>query len=175
MTSRITIRTIVRGFTLVELMIALTILSVMMAFAVPAFNDFTNQRRMISNVNTLVSAINLARSEAGRRGGEMTVQTQDAADANDEWGPGFCVTPDDPGDCATAVRVFNLEGNNMTLNATDDFDGVDSISYTSQGLKEDDFIGTVRLCGADADDDPGRVIAINAIGRTTVRNLVCYP
>ena len=163
------------GFTLVELMIALTILSVMMAFAVPAFNDFTNQRHMITNVNALVSAINLARSEAGRRGAEVTVQTEDSTDANNDWGPGFCVTPGDPGDCAAAVREFRLDGNNITFNATDDFDGVDSISYTAQGLQEDNFIGTIRLCGADENDDPGRMVSINAVGHTTVRNLVCFP
>lgn len=164
-----------QGFTLVELMIALTILSVMMAFAIPAFNDFTNQRRMITNVNSLVSAINLARSEASRQGTEVTVQAQDASDADNEWGPGFCVTPNDPGDCAASVRTFQLDGNNTTFNATDDFDGVDSITYTAQGLQEDGFIGTIRLCGADAGDDPGRVVSINALGRTTVRNLVCFP
>ena len=106
-----------KGFTLVELMIALTILSVMMAFAVPAFNDFTNQRRMISDVNGLVSAINLARSEAGRRGAQVTVQSLDASDSNNEWGTGYCVTVGDPGDCAAAIRSFTLEGN-FTFNAT---------------------------------------------------------
>ena len=40
----------VKGFTLIELMVALTIASVMMAFAIPAFNDFTEQRRMAANV-----------------------------------------------------------------------------------------------------------------------------
>ncbi|MEM7097114.1 MAG: GspH/FimT family pseudopilin [Pseudomonadota bacterium] len=164
----------VKGFTLVELMIALTILSVMMAFAVPAFNDFTNQRRMISDVNGLVSAINLARSEAGRRAAEVTVQAVDASDSNDEWGPGYCVTVGDPGDCAASIRTFTLEGN-FTFDATADLDGLDSITYTSRGLSEDENTGTIRLCGADADDDPGRVISINAIGRTTVRNLVCFP
>ena len=38
-----------RGFTIIELMVALTIAAVMMSFALPAFNDFTTQRRMAAN------------------------------------------------------------------------------------------------------------------------------
>ena len=58
-----------RGFTVVELLVAMTIASVMMAFAIPAFNDFTQQRRMAANVNQLIGAIGYARSEATRFGG----------------------------------------------------------------------------------------------------------
>ncbi|MEM9620953.1 MAG: GspH/FimT family pseudopilin [Pseudomonadota bacterium] len=162
------------GFTLVELLIALTILSIMMLFAVPAFNDFTQQRRMTTNVNSLVAAINYARSEATRRGGLVTVQANDATDANDEWGAGFCVTADDPGDCTNPLQVFALNGT-PTFDATGTLDSVDGFSYDGRGLKQDGFTGTLRLCGADATDDPGRVISINVIGRATVRQLVCFP
>ena len=165
----------VRGFTLIELMVVISIVAVMMVFALPAFNDFTQQRRMASNVNMFVSAVNLARSEATRRGAQVTVQALDASDVDDEWGPGFCVTLDDPGDCDDPLRVFQLDGNVLTLDATDDFDGIDGIPYTARGLQDDGFIGTFRLCGPNADSDPGRVIAMNAIGRTTVRDLVCFP
>ncbi len=162
------------GFTLVELLVALTILAIMMLFAVPAFNDFTQQRRMTTNVNTIIAAVNYARSEATRRGGLVTVQANDAADANNEWGPGFCVTLNDPGDCAAPLQVFTLNGT-PTFDATDTLDSVDGFSYNGRGLKQDGFAGTLRLCGADASDDPGRVVNINAIGRATVRTLVCFP
>ncbi len=163
-----------RGFTLVELLIALTILSIMMLFAIPAFNEFTQQRRMTTNVNSMIAAINYARSEATRRGGLVTVQANDATDNADEWGPGFCVTANDPGDCNTPLQVFTLNGN-PTIDATNTLDGVDGFSYNGRGLKQDGFTGTLRVCGADADDDPGRVVNINAIGRATVRNLICFP
>ena len=94
----------IRGFTVVELLVAMTIASVMMAFAIPAFNDFTQQRRMAANVNQLIGAIGYARSEATRFGGIVTLQAEDADDNDNEWGPGFCVTPGDPGDCAAALR-----------------------------------------------------------------------
>ena len=99
----------VRGFTLIELMVVISIVAVMMVFALPAFNDFTQQRRMASNVNMFVSAVNLARSEATRRGAQVTVQALDASDVDDEWGPGLCVTLDDPGDCDDPLRVGRPE------------------------------------------------------------------
>ena len=161
------------GFTIVELMISLAILSVLLLFAVPAFNDFTAQQRMATNVNALISAINLARSEAGRRGGRVTVQAVDASDGDNEWGPGFCVAADDPGDCAAPLATFLIEGN-VTLDATADFNNEDSISYDSMGLQTTTNTGTFRLCGQDTDDDPGRVVNLNAVGRPTVRDLDCF-
>ena len=56
------------NLTVVEIMVALAIAAIMMFFALPAFNDFTAQRRVAANVNYVISAINYARNEAARRG-----------------------------------------------------------------------------------------------------------
>ena len=163
-----------RGFTIIELLVALTIAAVMMAFALPAFNDFTVQRRMAANVNQLVSAVSYARSEATRFGGVVTLQAEDASDGGDEWGPGFCVTAGDPGDCDASLRSFRLEGD-VTLNGIDGLQNVDGLSFNSRGMLMGGLTGAIQLCGVDADDDPGRVVNINAVGRTNILNLTCYP
>ncbi|XOV82165.1 MAG: GspH/FimT family pseudopilin [bacterium] len=162
------------GFTIIELLVALTIAAVMMGFALPAFNDFTVQRQMTANVNQFISAISYARSEATRLGGDVSLQAQDAADDANEWGPGFCVTVGDPGNCNNALRVFALEGT-VTLNAEGVLDDEPTMTFNSRGLLQDDLAGTVELCGADADDDPGRLITINALGRANVVRDVCFP
>ena len=77
------------GFTLIELLVTLTIAGVMLGFAVPAFNDFVQQRRMAANGNLMISAVNYARSEAARRGVQVTIQAQDASDSADEWSGRF--------------------------------------------------------------------------------------
>ncbi len=53
-----------RGFTLVELMITLVVVSILLAAAVPYLGDFTRNNRLVSQANDLVSAVQLARSEA---------------------------------------------------------------------------------------------------------------
>lgn len=163
------------GFTIIELLVALTIAAVMMAFALPAFNDFTVQRQMTANVNQFISAISYARSEATRLGGDVSLQSVDAADNANEWGPGFCVTVGDPGNCDAPLRIFALEGT-VTLNAQGaNLNTEPTLTFNSRGMLQDELAGTIELCGEDADDDPGREIRINALGRANVVRFVCFP
>ena len=155
-------------------MVALSIAAVMMVYAIPAFRDFTVQREMAANVNGLIGAINYARSEAVRLGGTVSVQAQNAADGDNEWGPGFCVTVGDPGDCNNPLKVFAVDGN-ATFDAIDGLNDEETLSFNSRGMLRGGLLGSVELCGVDADEDPGRVVTINAVGRATVNNLVCFP
>jgi len=162
------------GFTIIELLVAMTIASVMMAIAIPAFNDFTTQRRMAANVNSLVGAVNYARNEATRLGATVTLQATDAGDSDNEWGLGFCVNAADNGDCDDSLQRFEIEGA-VTFDALGLLNNVDSLSFNSRGLMLGGVQGTIQLCGEDEDDDPGRSLNINAIGRVSVIDLTCYP
>ena len=57
-----------RGFTLIELMMVLTVLGAMMAFAVPSFKDYQRNAALTNTANTLVSSVYRARSEAMKGG-----------------------------------------------------------------------------------------------------------
>jgi len=52
------------GFTLIELMIAIALVAILLATAVPALEDFTNDARQTGAINDFVSAIHLARNTA---------------------------------------------------------------------------------------------------------------
>lgn len=160
------------GFTMIELMVALVIAAVMLGYALPAFNDFTVQRRMAANVNALASAINYARNEATRLGGAVTLQTVDASDTDNEWGPGFCVNAGNPGDCDAPLRSFTMDGE-VTADAV--LNNQTILTFNSRGMLQASQPETVQICGVDADDDPGRVVNINAVGRASILDLVCYP
>lgn len=62
-----------RGFTLIELMVAVAILAILLAVGVPSFQSFIASSRLTTANNDLVGAITLARSEAIRRGSRVTV------------------------------------------------------------------------------------------------------
>ena len=52
------------GFTLIELMIAIALVALLLATAVPALDDFTNDARQTGAINDFISAIHLARNTA---------------------------------------------------------------------------------------------------------------
>lgn len=56
-----------RGVTLIELLVALTVLAILLAIAVPSFTSVVNGNRLTSNANELVAAISYGRIEALRR------------------------------------------------------------------------------------------------------------
>jgi len=60
------------GFTLLELMTAVGISAILLAIAVPAFRNITVNSQLTAQVNDLVSALNVARSEAIKRNGTIT-------------------------------------------------------------------------------------------------------
>jgi type IV fimbrial biogenesis protein FimT len=60
------------GFTLIELMVAITVLGVLLAVAVPSFIDTIRNNRVTAQTNELVGALNYARSEALKRSNPVT-------------------------------------------------------------------------------------------------------
>jgi len=62
-----------RGFTLIELMIALVILGILVTFAVPSFNDAALSSKLTGFSNDLLASAQVARSEAIKRNAAVTL------------------------------------------------------------------------------------------------------
>lgn len=74
----------VSGFTIIELMVTLAVLVIVAASAAPAFQDVLAANRVTSQANTLLAAVQLARSEAIKRGVEVSL-TAEAGGINEGW------------------------------------------------------------------------------------------
>jgi type IV fimbrial biogenesis protein FimT len=61
------------GFTIVELMITVGVASILLAVAVPSFNQLMVTNRLTTQANDFVSAINFARSEAIKRNASVSL------------------------------------------------------------------------------------------------------
>ena len=87
------------GFTLLELMIAITILSILMLIGVPSFRDMAARNRISGQANQMLTLLTLARSEAIQRNRSVVVCTVSAisptaCEANPDWANGVLVFVD---------------------------------------------------------------------------------
>jgi type IV fimbrial biogenesis protein FimT len=82
------------GFTLIELMTVMLILAILMAIAIPSFRDFAADSRTSAVTSDLVTALNLARSEALHRSSNVVACASDdlaKCNASNTWDAGFIV------------------------------------------------------------------------------------
>lgn len=130
------------GFTLVELIIALTIAGILIALAAPAIRTFILDQRLTTQANDFIADLNIARSEAIHRGVNVVICKQGGTDSSPScstsatWASGRVVFADSDSDGVldsneTVLRVRqSLEGGN-SLNA---IAGTNSIVFTNAGL-----------------------------------------
>jgi len=62
-----------RGFTLIELMVTITILAILLGWAVPSFNNAALSSKLTGFANDLVASTQIARSEAIKRNAPITL------------------------------------------------------------------------------------------------------
>lgn len=105
------------GFTLIELMVAITVVAIFLALAVPAFTSTINRSRLSAATNELVTSLQYARSEAIKRNARVDLcrsadQVQ-CGSGTDSWPGWIVVVPDGNGDGASndpkVLQSFQLE------------------------------------------------------------------
>jgi len=155
----------IKGFTLIELLITIAIVGIVVSIGVPSFTATIRNSRLTTNVNELVTSLNIARSEAIKRGQPVTVAKTDT-----EWEEGWNIFTDlngdggiDVGDGDTVLKLYKTLPNQYTLRAS----GINRITYRPTGISGN---GSFVLCdNSDANNTPeahtSRVVIINSVGR----------
>lgn len=148
-----------KGFSMVELLIAMAILAIGAALAAPMFTNLIESSRLTSTANSVVESLALARSEAVKRNAVMQVIPIDG-----DWRQGWQVT-NEAGD----VMLQQFEPVPAALTMSADPDDVAAIQFAANGMRTVGAAAlTVRLCG---NSGRGRDIAISMAGSTQVTQI----
>ncbi len=169
-----------RGMTLIEVLVTVSVLAILLAVGVPAFNQFVVSNRLSAYSSDMLSTLTLARSEAIKRNSRVVLcksaDGESCAGAG-SWNQGWIVFADpnnnanrDAGE-PTVYKVAALQSGYA-------FDGVNgfvsSVSYDAQGGATQ--AGTVTLCPpAPAASGQGREIVVSASGRPRESKIASCP
>ena len=94
-----------RGFSLIELMIALAVAGVLITLAIPAFTDTIRNNRLSAQANEFIYALKFARAEAIKRGVPVTIcrssnQTACTTGGTANWESGWIIFAENAGNLA---------------------------------------------------------------------------
>jgi len=164
-------QTVNRGFTMIELLVTLSIAGIMLTVAIPSFRDFLLNSRLTTQTNEFVLALTLAKSEAVKRGATVTVcsrATNASCAASTTWDDGWLVFVD--GGVAGTV-----DGDDLVLQIQAPLDGDNTlragarqrVSFQNTGFSAG-FNDTFRLCDSRGVDDARR-ITVSLQGRVTTQ------
>lgn len=106
-----------RGFTLIELMIGLALVSTLLGIGVPMFGEFIKDQRAKSTSSDLSVALLLARSEAVKRNTQITLEP---AGDGDDWSVGWVIESPNEGEPDILNHV--QPGDILITEATDQFE-----------------------------------------------------
>jgi type IV fimbrial biogenesis protein FimT len=108
-----------QGFTIIEVIVTMTVAGILMMFAVPAFNAFIQNQRITTAANSLVLSLNLARSEAIKRdqstGVTVCASTDGLTCNGTSWTKGWIVIDTSGGANAGVLSGVATIGTNDTI------------------------------------------------------------
>jgi len=163
------VKTDIDGFSLIEMLIALTVIGIGIAVTLPAMQNFTNANRQAEQINKLVGDITYAKSEAIKRGTTVTIsQLKDADDkvigTDGNWFSGWEIKSGT--DELKKTPAFDIKSVTLleTSNAT-------SISFSASGRTNTSK--TFQLCGPDLGKDTDKELSISVVGRITIDKYDC--
>lgn len=155
-----------RGFTLFELIVTIAVAAVIITFGVPGFKSLVQNSRATTDTNDLVTALNLGRSEATRRGVPIEVCSSDdgsTCSGNDDWSSGWIVRPAG----GQVLRAWPPRSDANVLTAD-----VDEIEFQPRGSL-DGVAPTLRIRHPDCTGDQGRDVSVSVVGRISVARVAC--
>lgn len=173
-----------QAFTLIELMATLAIGSILAALAIPSYASSLLNNRLTSHANTFLTSLNLARNEAVKRDGSVSLcQSANGTTCsnNGDFSQGWIVFYDynangaiDSADCSNTgiprtkdciIRTSAALGNGFTLTGATPGGSFTYLSFSSKGLKPG---AKASFTLSHSPDTADRKICVNISGRSRI-------
>lgn len=171
----------VKGFTLLELLIVISIAAILMLVAAPSMVDM-QKRGMVKGLSRdVVSAINYARGEAVSRNKLISMcpsSNGDTCASSSDWSNGWLIFIDDGagaeygnGEYAVGVdsellQVYSNQGRaKLASFDADDSTSLSSLSWNFRGYSNDGSRSVLVVCEPDGDATFTRGVSIERSGR----------
>lgn len=154
------------GFTLYELIVTIAVAAMILSFGVPGFMNFIQNSRATTHTNDVVTALNLARSEATRRGGSITVCSSangSTCSGSNDWSTGWVVRAG-----ADVLRVWPERSGGAGIVTGN----VSQVIFQSRGSISG-VAPEIDIALPDCSGDNGREVKVNAAGRIAVSRVAC--
>lgn len=162
------------GFTLIELMVTVAVLSVLFSLTAFAMQAYVRNNRLVSQTNELVGALQLARTEAVKRGGHVYICGSNNLTAcnTSSWSNGYLVFFDTNTDAVDGSGDFNGTAPNASdrlLSVGNPMKGdssARSVNFTKNnyvrydGTGKSDSSGSFILCGDEYNVKRARAINV---------------
>lgn len=148
-----------QGFTFVELVVTLIVLSIAVSYAIPAYRSLSADSALRSTNMNLIAAINEARGLSLSKRVDVTLSATDAA----SWSNGWTLTD------GTDTRSW-LVGSTKNTVTTDD-PAIKSITFQANG-----FISTTAVIFTICDDrtgEKGRTLTLQKNGKVDNGTATC--
>jgi type IV fimbrial biogenesis protein FimT len=176
-----------RGFTLVELLMAMTVLAITLALGIPSFRGLITANRMTNQSSQLIGALKLAQSEAIRRAQPVTLRSAN----DDNYSLGWTVFPDANADGSAASATNAADG--LPLLVTSSFGGSAAIKrvtrsnppapftytnasdsarmrlvFTARGAISTTAPAFFKVCDTSNLAAKGRIVQVNVVGKISL-------
>lgn len=170
-----------RGLTLIELMVTLAVAIVLLAAGIPLFSGMAANNRAAAQTNALTTALNVARSEAVRRGttialcthaSPLPVSSPACVTSDPDWRNGWFVFADEDADGVVdsgeqVLRVWEALSPNATVAAT----GNAWVSFDLAGAANG--LHTFQLGHDDASANQPRCVTVTGAGNIRLARGAC--
>jgi type IV fimbrial biogenesis protein FimT len=167
-----------RGFTLIELMVTVAIVAILSAMAAPSFNEMMIRSAIRATSSDLGADLNVARAEAIRVGGRVSVCPRalpaTPLACGTDWRQGWLVFREAG---TTGIGTYQPATDRLLRQHADIYQeltlarsaGVGPITFTPSGALQPDGVSPVARLALRATGVKGRDIEVSVIGRLTTK------
>lgn len=151
-----------KGFTLIELMVAIALLGILLALAMPSFSDMIRRMRIESAASSLSVAFATARSEAVKRGRDISVCKSDngtTCTTSGDWSTGWVIYAT----AGTPIKAFDAPNGELSMVGNANL--VNAVTFTATGATTLAAAGSIQVCKSG---QTAKVLSVAVSGRVRV-------